>query len=591
MYTRYNSSGGGTRGFKWSACRHQRSHSVCYLLDRIACDRPTDRRELARVHNIAVSEVYCTLYNRHPVYEKYSLLQRRYKDFFLACVHRERRDLRFATFFPPPPHPSQARAQCNIARKAVQALQRSKSLSTRLKAAYTKLHAAVDRFIRHLIGQGVIAPRFTIGRNLTFDANYVDEDGVTHFHIACRYGLRDVVEKFLDLGRVDLNACPVPSTGNSPLHLTLEHVSLVGVAALLLSRGADPNSTNLEGSTPLHFVIQNYTDDSSELFFRIVDELNLSVHIDAPDKLGRTPLHLAMRQVTTKKVESLLRRGANPNLASPGGFTPLHEACVSGKCNRIGFMKLFFVVNDELNQSVEVDARDESDRTPLHYAVAHLFPHIVDVLLDRGADLSGFAFPTEKDFDRFHKILFEYDYHCKYNLVSRALAVVDVLEKRGRELCQSDALIVMKFFAKHGLFEKNFSLSMGHLEPNWHEDEKFASKAKEIMTKADLSLYDLMRLRPREVEKLCTNTVFCEFILPSAKGSQRWIQLSVGSREACVMHLCDKISRRFFRDWALESFLELIHYRLPILCCEMIIDNLKNQDLCNICLAVLGQSS
>ncbi|CAB0042362.1 unnamed protein product [Trichogramma brassicae] len=420
-----------------------------------------------------------------------------------------------------------------------------------------------------------------------FDANYVNEKGVTHFHIACQYGCDDVVEKFLDLGKVDPNACPMPRTVNSPLHLALQYEGHLGVAALLLSRGADPNSTNHEGSTPLHFVTQNHTDDTPEPLFRIIDELNLSVHIDAQDKLGWTPLHLAMHHRTKKKVESLLRRGANPNLSIPRvSFTPLHVACM-GNYDSIGLMKLFFVVNDELNQSVEVDARDKWGRTPLNYAVAKLFPHIADELLDRGADLSDFVFPAEKDFDQFHKILVECDYRFKYNLVSRALAVVDVLEKRGRELCQSEALIVMKFFTELGLFEKS-----GHLELNWYEDEEFASKAKKVMVKADLSLYDLMRLRPREVEKLCMYTDFWKFfMLGSAKSVQRWKRLTVESREACVMHLCDKMSRRFFRDWALESFLELIHYRLPILCCEMIIDNLTNQDLCNICLAALVQSS
>ncbi|CAB0028584.1 unnamed protein product [Trichogramma brassicae] len=143
----------------------------------------------------------------------------------------------------------------------------------------------------------------------------------------------------------------------------------------------------------------------------------------------------------------------------------------------------------------------------------------------------------------------------------------------------------MKFFAKHGLFEKS-----GHLEPNWYEDEEFASKVKEVTVEADLSLYDLMRLRPREVEKLSMYTnVNKFFMLGSVKGIKPWRRLTVESREACVMHLCEKMSRRFFRDWALESFLELIHYWLPILCCEMIIDDLTNQDLCNICLAALGQ--
>ncbi|CAB0042754.1 unnamed protein product [Trichogramma brassicae] len=208
-----------------------------------------------------------------------------------------------------------------------------------------------------------------------FDVNYVDEDGVTHFHIACRYGCDDVVETFLDLGRVDPNACLVTKTGNSPLHLALEHAKPYHfeVAALLLRGGADPNSTNFEGSTPLHFVSQNLSDDPLRRFFWIVDELNLSVHIDARDKVGVTPLILAMYHGRKKKVESLLRRGANPKLSIPRiSFTPLHVACM-GSCDRIGLMKIFFVVNDELSQSVEVDARDKWGRTPLHYAVAKTF--------------------------------------------------------------------------------------------------------------------------------------------------------------------------------------------------------------------------
>ncbi|KAL7293311.1 hypothetical protein TKK_0013084 [Trichogramma kaykai] len=99
-----------------------------------------------------------------------------------------------------------------------------------------------------------------------FDANYVDEDGMTHFHIACRYCFDDVVEKFLDVSRVDPNTCPLPTNGNSPLHLALEHVGHFKVVELLLSRGAYPNSTNLEGLTPLHFLSQNCTDDRSHSF-------------------------------------------------------------------------------------------------------------------------------------------------------------------------------------------------------------------------------------------------------------------------------------------------------------------------------------
>ncbi|CAB0031429.1 unnamed protein product, partial [Trichogramma brassicae] len=37
--------------------------------------------------------------------------------------------------------------------------------------------------------------------------------------------------------------------------------------------------------------------------------------------------------------------------------------------------------------------------------------------------------------------------------------------------------------------------------------------------------------------------------------------------------------RKFFRRWELDPFMELIHYRLEILCCNMIIEQLTNNDL------------
>ncbi|XP_023317975.1 uncharacterized protein LOC111694353 [Trichogramma pretiosum] len=44
-----------------------------------------------------------------------------------------------------------------------------------------------------------------------FHLNYTDELGYTHFHVACKYGLHDVAEKFLEFGQ-DPN-CLIPETG------------------------------------------------------------------------------------------------------------------------------------------------------------------------------------------------------------------------------------------------------------------------------------------------------------------------------------------------------------------------------------------
>uniref|UniRef100_A0ABD2WWW1 Uncharacterized protein n=1 Tax=Trichogramma kaykai TaxID=54128 RepID=A0ABD2WWW1_9HYME len=52
------------------------------------------------------------------------------------------------------------------------------------------------------------------------------------------------------------------------------------------------------------------------------------------------------------------------------------------------------------------------------------------------------------------------------------------------------------------------------------------------------------------------------------------------------------VHRKFFRQLALDSLLELTRYRLPILCYEMIIDeSFTNKDLYNVYLVAADQSS
>ncbi|CAB0043471.1 unnamed protein product [Trichogramma brassicae] len=214
----------------------------------------------------------------------------------------------------------------------------------------------------------------------SYDVNYIDESGYTHFHAACKYGLGDVVKKFLELGQ-DPN-CLVPETGDSPLHLALY-------------RG----------------------------FFRAKEIIKL-----------------------------LLRSGADPNVANKEGLTPLHVICK--KCPDTRLIKEFFENTDANHQTILIDAKDNLGQTPLQLAVASLCPDLVDVLLDRGADLSSFVFPTESYFgemwerDKCDKTPTSYLY-----LVSSVLTVVERLEKRGYELDRSDALTIVKFFAKCGFFK------------------------------------------------------------------------------------------------------------------------------------------
>ncbi|KAL7293960.1 hypothetical protein TKK_0012540 [Trichogramma kaykai] len=300
------------------------------------------------------------------------------------------------------------------------------------------------------------------------------------------------------------------------------------------------------------------------------------------EELISPPLHMALVWNHRKVVELLLKNGANPNFACADGCTPLHAICQRNDDDDLA--KLFLEMNDELNQLVPVDAVDKLDRTPLQWAVTSFLPGVVDLLLDRCADLSSFVFPTKSHFDqKFEEWLYDKKDLCTFKLIvaSGILPVIERLEKRGYDLKRSETLTLMGLFAEHGFFEK----SADYVE-FWYDDEEFAREAKKVMMKPSLSLYDLIRLRPVEAIK---QLKFKDYF--ALAWSEKLYELPQGSIQTCVMHLCENLSRGFFRRWALASFLELMHYRLPILCCHLIIKQLINEDLWHICQAAADQTS
>ncbi|CAB0041378.1 unnamed protein product [Trichogramma brassicae] len=208
-----------------------------------------------------------------------------------------------------------------------------------------------------------------------FDVNYTDEPGLTHFHVACENGHAGVVKKFLEQGQVDPNLIAT-ETGDAPLHFAMRFDDME-VIKLLLRGGADPNLANNEGSTPLHGrMIQPWfeEDRAEKMIFEICDEKQLQVQVDARDKLGNTPLHLALANQRRGSTELLLKRGADPTLVNEKGETPLHIVCKGDKDDDL--IELFFKICDEKNRKVDVSAKDSTDRTPLQWAVATLKPKV-----------------------------------------------------------------------------------------------------------------------------------------------------------------------------------------------------------------------
>uniref|UniRef100_A0ABD2WJW0 Uncharacterized protein n=1 Tax=Trichogramma kaykai TaxID=54128 RepID=A0ABD2WJW0_9HYME len=132
------------------------------------------------------------------------------------------------------------------------------------------------------------------------------------------------------------------------------------------------------------------------------------LQVDALDKLGQTPLHLALRNKNMDVVELLLTGDANPNLADSEGLTPLHIICKNYRYNIIHMcqfanqqisitplymydsVKMIFELSNNRHQPVKVNARDNLGYTPsLHLSLNNQyckFHETVELLLTRGAD-------------------------------------------------------------------------------------------------------------------------------------------------------------------------------------------------------------
>uniref|UniRef100_A0ABD2WGU1 Ankyrin n=1 Tax=Trichogramma kaykai TaxID=54128 RepID=A0ABD2WGU1_9HYME len=209
------------------------------------------------------------------------------------------------------------------------------------------------------------------------DPNLPNEIGETPLHVICERdeGDEDGLAKLFfavcdEIGRaVHIDARSL--LGNTPLHVALSqgHTELI---EWLMRRGADSTTANYGGVTPLHLVCERHRSveiNWLETFFGINDELGRTMAINATNRMGQTPLHLAAISGTEAMIRALLRRGADPRVADEEGETPLYIVCRNRSSD------LATALLDESREEyrpVPLDARAKwLGETPLHRALRH----------------------------------------------------------------------------------------------------------------------------------------------------------------------------------------------------------------------------
>jgi ankyrin repeat protein len=123
---------------------------------------------------------------------------------------------------------------------------------------------------------------------------------------------------------------------------------------ILIAHGADVDSRNDFGRTPLHAAVLR-----GELFCAVV-LLQHGADVDLGDVFGRTPLHGVVKSGHTPCAELLLHHGANVNSQNDAGRTPLHAAVLKGELSCAVVL---------LQHGADVNSRDNAGRTPLRAAL------------------------------------------------------------------------------------------------------------------------------------------------------------------------------------------------------------------------------
>lgn len=161
----------------------------------------------------------------------------------------------------------------------------------------------------------------------------------------------------------------VDGIGNTPLHYAAEW-KLNSSVAVLLEKGANPNTQNSNGETALFSAVK--ADSPSTLELLIKNGANQ----DSRDYLGNTALHTCVRYDAKNAATVLIYGGADIDAQNMSGKTPLHEAARAGRTAMVSLL---------LTNGANINATDTTGKTVLIDSIQSGNTDLVKLLLNNGA--------------------------------------------------------------------------------------------------------------------------------------------------------------------------------------------------------------
>ena len=180
----------------------------------------------------------------------------------------------------------------------------------------------------------------------------------------------DIVKFLVKHDVYDFNSSD-PKLGRTPLNRAVAWGN-VDIVKLFMSHGANIHTTDVEGTSPLHFAVK-----SMEMTKFLIDQ---GANINQCDQYGYTPFTGAIEVGTIDIVKFLVANGADVNFIDGYSWTPLGKAI---HCNNLEIVKYL------IQQGADVNLIDNEGETPLTTAIEKYGNlDIVKLLVENGANVN-----------------------------------------------------------------------------------------------------------------------------------------------------------------------------------------------------------
>ena len=140
----------------------------------------------------------------------------------------------------------------------------------------------------------------------------------------------------------------------------------------LAERGIDPDQTQADGMTALHWAVFHGDEKTVRLL------IDSKCDVNATTRYQVTPLSIACQLGRPEGARQLLAAGANANFVQPGGVTLLMTAARTGNTDCVSHL---------LKNKADVNAAERRGQTALMWAAAEGHVAVLDLLIKAGADI------------------------------------------------------------------------------------------------------------------------------------------------------------------------------------------------------------